>query len=305
MKGKRGFEMSFAWLFSLIVGAVILFLAIYFIMKFTSSENEIIGAKTSKELIILTNPLETSFESGKTLALNLPDRTRIYNGCNNEDVFGNQLIRVSQKIFNKWSNTNLNVSSSSKYFFSDSYAEGKKFYIFSKPFEFPFKVSDLIYLTSSEKDYCFKNAPEEIKEELKLLKQPNLLTENCGKESINVCFNSNRNCNVSVNFNLNYVEKDNEKLFFEGDTLLYAAIFSDKEIYECQLKRLMQRTEQLALLYNEKSAFISRVNCNSNLELLELGNNARDFDTSNSLPAIFNLVNEIKEKNEMADCKLW
>src|SRR3989344_2803023 len=55
-----------------------------------------------------------------------------------------------------------------------------KFYIFSKPFEFPFKVSDLIYLTSENEKYCFDNAPENIAEEILQLNQGNLAA-NCSK----------------------------------------------------------------------------------------------------------------------------
>jgi len=34
---------------------------------------------------------------------------------------------------------------------------------------------------------------------------------------------------------------------------MYAAIFAEKEVYECQLKRIMKRVSSLATLYNKKS----------------------------------------------------
>ena len=40
-------------------------------------------------------------------------------------------------------------------------------------------------------------------------------------------------------------KKDNGRMYYEGDALMYAAIFSEKEDYECQLDRLMNRAEQL------------------------------------------------------------
>ena len=91
-----------------------------------------------------------------------------------EQIFGKQLIRVSQKSFNKWSNTDVNNDFKNKYVFAEQAVEGKKFYLFSKPFEFPFKVTDLTYLTSSKETYCFLDAPEEIKEELSSLEQENI-----------------------------------------------------------------------------------------------------------------------------------
>ena len=72
---------------------------------------------------------------------------------------------MAQKDFNKWGDVSVDVGFENKYIFSDREVEGKKFYVFSKPFEFPFKVTDLIYMTSSLKKYCFVNAPEDIEEE--------------------------------------------------------------------------------------------------------------------------------------------
>ena len=154
--GKKAYlQISFAWLFAIIVGAVILFLAIFFSIKLINIEQTIQDAKTSKEIGILLNPLETGFETTKSTSISFPAETRIYNKCNNKGTFGRQIIQVSQKSFNEWSETNIDVGFSNKYIFSEEYVEGKKFYIFSKPFDFPFKVSDLMMITSSEKDYCF------------------------------------------------------------------------------------------------------------------------------------------------------
>jgi hypothetical protein len=88
---------------------------------------------------------------------------------------------------------------------------------------------------------------------------------------------------------------------------MYAAIFGDKEIYECQLKRLMQRIEQLTLLYKDKADFVSRKGCDSNLnqDLIQLGNLARNFDDSTELQTIAVIVDEIKDKNDFAECRIW
>jgi len=300
---KRGLEMSFAWLFAIIVGAFILFLAIYFSVKFIKTEQDISDVKAGKEIGTLLNPLETSFETSTTTFLTMPVESRIYNKCDNTGNFGQQIIQVSQKTLNKWSKTDMDVEFYNKYLFSEEYVEGKKFYIFSKPFEFPFKVSDLIYITSSEENYCFINAPDEIKEELELLNQGNLHTENCHDDSIEVCFRGT--CEIEVNYNMEYVEKGSDRMYFKTDALMYAAIFSDSGVYECQLKRLMQRTKQLASIYNEKAIFISRAGCDSNLNLLELSNLADNLEDSSDLFPMAGIVEDIQEKNEIADCSLW
>ena len=305
---KKGFlQMSFAWLFAIIIGGFILFLAIYASTKIIKTEQIALDAETAKEIGVLLNPLETGFETGKKNSLILPAETRIHNRCNNNGVFGRQIIRISQKSFGEWTDTNVDVGFSNKYIFSEDSVEGKKFFLFSKPFEFPFKITDLIYLTSSEKKYCFFNAPEDIEDEISDLNQENLLTENCPENSVKVCFDS-EDCEINVNYGSRYVDKNNERMYFNEDALMYAAIFSDKEVYECQLKRVMQRAKELSLLYKDKAEFISREQCNSNLnsDLLELGNLEGSLRGSENLNNyMINLAENMQKKNNLAECKLW
>ena len=306
MKDKKGVEFQFAWIFGLIVGMTILVLAIYAVTKIIQTEEIAIDAGTAKEIGVLLNPLETGFESAQTTSLVLPKETRIFNGCNNEGYFGRQTIRVSQKSFNKWTDTNIDVGFSNKYIFSENYTEGKKFLIFSKPFEFPFKISDLIYMTSLEKKYCFSEAPDEIKEELDNLGQNNIYTENCPENSIRVCFSGN--CEIKVNYAQKYVEKDSETMQFSDDSLMYAAIFSSPKIYECQIERLMMRATQISILYSEKADAIAGRGCNSDLknELGTLINKLNQTKNSDGLDdALIFDVKDIQEKNDDANCKLW
>lgn len=305
---KRGYlQISFAWLFAIIVGAFILFLAIYGVTKLIRTEQTIQDAKTGKEIGILLNPLETSFETGKTTSFSLPVETRIYNKCNNNGIFGRQIIKISQKSFDKWTETDIDVGFSNKYIFSDEYIEGKKFYVFSKPFDFPFKVADLIYISSWSKEYCFLDPPEEIKDELLALKQKNIFVDNCSESNVKVCFDGGSNCDVVINYNMEYVEKKGERMYFEGDALMYAGIFADKEVYECQLKRVMQRTSHLALLYKDKAKFILQTaGCNTNLNLEGLSNAANSLASSANLNSINYIIEDIKDKNEdNSECRLW
>ncbi len=305
MKIKKGYlQISFGWLFAIIAGVFILFLAIYSSTKLIDIEETEIDAKTGKEISILLNPLETGFETGKTISFSLPRETRIYNNCDNAGNFGKQTIQISQKSFNKWTDTNTKTEFENKYIFSENYVEGKKFEIFSKPFEFPFKVADLIYLTSSSDEYCFVESPTEIEEEISALKQKNIFVNNCSEESISVCFDRG-NCDINVNYNLGYVEKNSKKMYFDNDALMYAGIFSEKEIYECQIKRLMQRTAQLTILYENKANFISEKGCNSNLNLAELRNTVRILNDSSNIAFAWNIAEEIEEENELAECRLW
>jgi len=305
---KRGaLQISFAWLFAIIVGGFILFLAIYGVTKFMQTEQTTLDARTGKEIGVLLNPLETRFETGITTSLTMPVETRIYNKCNNFGEFGRQLIQISQKSFNKWSETGIDVGFSNKYIFSENYVQDKKFYLFSKPFDFPFKVADLIYITASDKTYCFRDEPEDIEEEILDLKQKNLFVEDCPDNSINVCFETRSNCDIDVDYDSKLVEKNGEEMYFETDALMYAAIFSDKEVYECQVKRIMQRLENLVELYLDKAIFIASQGCGSELnsDLIVLGNFAGDLESSETLFQLNPVAEDLEQENDYAECRLW
>lgn len=319
VKNKEGaLEFSFTWIFAIIAGMFILFLAIYGVTKVIDISRSSQGAQTAMSIGILTNPLESSFDTAKRVLMKTSVETKIYTDCSANNLFGKQIIGISEKTYNKWGDKETH-SFSNKYIFSKNPVEGKTFYLFSKPFEFPFKVADLIYLTSTQDKYCFKNAPENIKTEIKDLTGNNLSanenffikTSDCPSESINVCFNvGGNNCDVNVNTNLKYVEKNTEKMYYEGDSLMYAAIFSNKEDYECQLDRLMQRIGQLSDIYRDKSNLIlQKTGCDSGLsvELVLLKNTAENFGNSENLNTISSLSEEISRLNDnnYEGCGLW
>lgn len=306
---KRGFlQISFGWLFALIVGAIVIFLAIFLVNKFSSTENASTSAKTSTEIGILLNPLETGFESATTSSFAVSSETKIFNECDEDGTFGYQTIQTSQKTFNKWEKTGIDVTFENKYIFSDKEVQGKMFYLFSKPLELPFKVSDLVYLSSASDTYCFVNAPDKIEEELSNLNQENILLglENCTETSIKVCFSSS-NCDVNVKYNLGYVKKGDETFYFKGDALMYAAIFADKDIYECQVSRLMKRLTRLVVLYEGKEEMLYNEGCELDISfyLTQLKVSAISFSDSSSLNQIFEESNTADNKNEELKCRLW
>jgi hypothetical protein len=312
MSNKKGaLEISFGWIFALIAGAIILFFAIYFSSKLINTQQEIVSAETGKEIGILLNPLETSFESSQTTSITIPSETRIHNKCGLTGNFGEQLIQLDQKSFGKWVKTEINVGFNNKYIFSNEEIEGEKFYIFSKPFDFPFKIADLVYMTSSNEVYCFVNAPDEIAEEINYLNQSNLLTGNCSSSGIRVCFESS-SCKINVDYNAGAVEKNGETMYFvetgeNSKTLMYAAIFSNKDVYECQLNRLMLRTREISSLYKDKESITGKIGCDTNLgddfnEFIDLISN---FSSSEELGIVKMKADYIDGINRARMCMLW
>jgi len=308
MKKKGFLQISFQWLFAIIVGIVILFLTIYGITRLISTEEKVIGLKTSKEIGILLNPLETGFEEAKSSFLEFPVDTRVYATCDDFGDFGRQGIRISQKSLGKWTQAGEDIEFYNKYIFSKYPVEGRKMSLFSKPFEFPYKVANLIYMVSSNEYYCFIDAPDDIENEIENLNLENLLIEDCSESGyINVCFNGDL-CDINVNYEAGEVEKGDGTVYFKSDALMYAGIFSDTQVYECQVKRLMKRVANLASLYIDKANLIAVSGCETNLntELGRLITQARGLDNSRDLHSLISFIEEIDMKNKNnVQCKLW
>lgn len=307
---KGAIEISFGWLFAIIAGAVILFLAIYLSSRIIGSSDETISAETGKEITILLNPLETSFESAQKTSITIPAETRITNLCSNETPFGKQTLQLDQKRFNAWSETDIKINSYNKYIFSEKEIIGKKFYLFSKPFNFPFKIANLIYMTSADDVYCFKNAPSDIEREISNLNQSNLLIENCPDESIKVCF-TERGCDIDVDYSEGELRKGKDFFYFAGmensDSLMYAAIFSDKKVYECQIRRVMLRLKELVNLYKNKEEILQETGCNDDIDadLIEFEGLVNGVKESVDLFAVKEKAEEIEERNKRLECMLW
>lgn len=310
---KKGFQISFAWLFAIIVGGFIIFLAIFASVKLINTNQEISSVETSREIEVLTNVLETGFESSKTVSFEIPLETRIKNNCqkpSNFEPFGTQGIQLAQKSLNRWSEVGIEIVFRNRYIFSEDITEGKKFYMFSKSFDFPFEVSNVIYLTSAENAYCFIGLEEDsdIEREVSNLNQGNLFVRDCPSSSINVCFGGfGSTCDIKVNLAQEYVEKsESGRVYFETTALMYGAIFSDKRIYECQVQRLMQRLSALANTYDEKESLLSeKQNCPRAREVLKLSVVANSLIDSGDLINVEKIMGDIDKINSRAVCKLW
>lgn len=265
INNKKGFENSFAWIFAIIAGAVIIFLAIYAVANFINLFKDAKNSKTALEIGSLLTPFETSLEEGKINSIKTREETEIYNNCNENGDFGIQKIsvQISTEI-GKDNSRGEESSFKNKYLFSEKFIKGKEFYILSKPFDFPYKIGDLIIAWSSKKKYCFvdlRNYPE-IKKDVESGSFGNVVNvtsaKNCLVGSVKVCFGGQSGeCNITVEQNkVKYLNKNSEVYitnFGENNALLYAAIFSDADIFDCQLKRLLKRAIILEKLYEEKS----------------------------------------------------
>lgn len=313
MTNKKAFEMSFSTIFAIIVGAVVLFLAIYATAKFIGTRRYEIDMQTAAKLSIILDPLETSLESGKKSVISLSSETRVYNDkCNTYGSFGSQRIgvSVSSGFGGKYQKPAYGKEQYNKYIFSEEIAEGKEFGVFIKPLTLPFKVSDLVILSAGE--YCFVQALEDIENEVKGLGLGGInFTDSkteCPKTSEIICFESSSGCNISVygDMESGKVEKNGKTMYYI-DSLIYAAIFSSPEIYECNIKRLTMRLSNLALIYTDKIEVVRRMGCDSTLDMLliSLANEASSADSSQDLFSIQDKADEIGIINSAASCSIF
>lgn len=317
LKNKNAqLQISFGWLFAIIVGIFILSLAIYAVVKFIGIGEQSTGAQSAAELDVLINPLETGFESGKVTFIEIPVETRLKNYCRDFEFFGEQSFEVSQKSFRSFKEINVNPESQNKYIFSNKETQGKTFYLFSKPFKMPFKVADMIYLISENEKYCFIDAPEDVFKELKGLSHPRIFLESsdnfesCLEKGTKVCFDSGGSfisgCDIKVNTLDNSIEKNSSKVYYAEDRAsMYAGIFSTPEIYECQIKRLMRRLEILSMIYNEKAIALSGKGCFVKANPFSLASSADSLENSEDLMRVKNLAGFLDKDNKLSQCELW
>ena len=94
---KKAIAMPFNWLFALIVGALILFLAIFGATRFIQTSEEALYTESAAKLISLLDPFETGLASGKSAQINFQKNTRTFYECveYSNQPFGRQTIAFS------------------------------------------------------------------------------------------------------------------------------------------------------------------------------------------------------------------
>jgi len=174
----------------------------------------------------------------------------------------------------------------------------------------PFKITDLIMVVSADDIYCFYDSPDYIKESLEGLNLDNIIFPNqtlkC--EGTDVCFEENRNgCEIKVFEEQGYVlnKEYGKRVYFVGD-LIYGAIFSSPEIYECNVKRVKSKFDELSKIYLDKIEIIERKDCQSNIGP-KLASVLGPIENSRSLIGLYNEVEDIDSINRLAKsgCQLY
>lgn len=320
---KRG-EFSFVWLFALFVGGAILFFSIYGVMKSSEVSQSQTDSSIAKEISIITDPLQSGFAEGSFGVIKFNQETKIINDCFNDGKFGRNDISVSSRsrVGEEWKVPGNPTRIYNKYIFSSLEDSGEEYYVFVKEFNFPYEVSDIIFLTSRK--FCFVNAPEYIEEEIRGLDIENIETENCDtdfEDYESVCFSGASGCDILVtdecvgsncleSYEKGVVRKTDGRDYYYVDSLLYAAIISDYETYSCNVERLMNRTASLAEIYSKKADLMNARDCGTNVGS-GVGVNLNSWKLSVSSANQEDLISlrdgsiELDNINDREVCGLW
>ena len=304
-------QFNFVWLFAIIAGGAILFLAIYGALSFGETMRFRSDTEVAKSIAIITDPLQAGFAEGSFGKILFRQETRINNVCFDNE-FGKNDISVATRsdVGEEWNLPGGATSIHNKYIFSSGKSSGLDYYVFSKSFDFPYEVSDLIFLTAD--NYCFVNAPDDVPG----LDLPNIEVGNCSVgDAVRVCFGSGADCDVMVYgscssgcdsvYDEGVVVKDGIDMRYVG-SLMYGAIFSDKGIYDCNVRRLMYRAGKIAEMFVDKTDLMDARNCNTNLKpdlivwSAMVGNASVD-----DLSSLRTMANMIDRKNRGEGCGVW
>lgn len=316
-RGKKAVEISFSWIFAIIVGAVIILIAVYATVSFIKTAKYQSYTETAKEISNYLNPLVTGIASAMSPPpIKFKQETKTYVYCSppdSYDLFGRQRISFSEKarLGEKWSEEGGNISIYNKYVFSDKVERGNKLYLSSLPFYIGYKVDDII--TLSTEIYCFIAPPNEVEDRTFVFNNINVTStiSDCAIEDVKVCFNSDfTGCDISVysndNFETGYIMKNNTRMDFVSN-LMFGAIFSDKEIYECNIKRLALKTAELAYVYKEKIELSKLRGCDSTISnyLDLIAQKSMQVNNLLDLKSVYQTAEEMDIENEKALCQVY
>ncbi|MFH0711772.1 MAG: hypothetical protein V1889_01305 [archaeon] len=309
--GRKHGQFNFVWLFAIVAGGAILFLAIYGVLRFGDTARFQSDTEAAKSIAIITDPLQAGFAEGKFGRISFQQESRINNICF-DDGFGKNDISVATRsdIGEEWNLPGGASSIHNKYIFSSGKSSGLDYYVFSKPFNFPYEVSDLIFLTPEH--YCFVNAPDN----LLGLSVPNIEMGNCSfADGVRVCFGFGDDCDVMVYgscssgcdsvYDEGVVVKGGVDMKYVG-SLMYGAIFSDKGIYDCNVRRLLYRAGKIAEEFVDKADLMDARNCNTNLkpDLIIWGAMVGNASVGD-LSSLRTMADVIDRKNGREGCGIW
>ncbi|MFH1823095.1 MAG: hypothetical protein ABH817_00035 [archaeon] len=279
MHNKKA-AIQFAWIFAVIIGALVLFLAFYFIGTNVERSGETEQTVLTQGFDTILNPFSYVGAMGAAMAriIELPKPQDINFTCEKDSSFGSMTMVLSKET------KGLPKTINDKYIFSRNLENTKQVLAISMPLKLPWRVADIIVFVPMKNKYCIKNSGSDLK---KLLTD---LTENID----------------SGRFVFDNCDPENVKITLDRtlpDELQLASAFSDPDIYECNVIRLKKRLGKQVDIYNGKIRSLIAAGCNMNIDLnlleIEAGKANKDVET------LVNLADSIARLNKIGSCSLF
>ncbi len=313
---KRG-EINFVTLFAIIAGIFILVSIIYGATKISDTKAYESNTKIAKQISVFLDPLQVGFATSSKGLIDFNQNVKMKNICDNYTNAGMNKLSISTLNSKKqFSDFSVPISIYDKYIFSHEEIEDSLIYTISRKFSYPYEVSDFIILIPSNTKYCFEDAPDKIIDSLSAFNLDNMLFSNCkdDKDFIQICAGSSR-CDVEViglcndfscssKYDFGYIRK-NRDYFYYVDDLIYPAIFSDIENYNCNLERLIYKTSLVAELYSLKSYEMYKRGCVSNIDIDSWMDKTKKMKEITDIIGYYEDSLNLKSQNKIAGCNLW
>lgn len=313
---KKG-QINFVTLFAIIAGIFILVSIIYGATKISDTKSYESNTKIAKQMSVFLDPLQVGFATSSKGSIDFRQNVRIKNVCDNYTDTGMNKLSISTLNSKKqFSNFSVPISIYDKYIFSDEIIEDSLIYTISRKFSYPYEVSDFIILIPSNTKYCFENAPDKIVDSLSAFNLENMLFSNCNNDSnfIQVCADSSR-CDIEViglcndlscssKYDFGYVRKNRDYFYYVND-LIYPAIFSGIENYNCNLERLIYKTSLVAELYSLKSLEMYKRGCVPNIDIDDWMIKTKEMKDVTDIIYYYEYSSRLKSQNKISGCNLW
>jgi len=289
---KKAQMQQFAWIFSIIVGAVVLFLAFFFVTQYSKQVE-----RPTKQITIASgiNILLEPFSAIGSLAeiraepIELPAGIYVEFNCNAVKDYSE--IKAREKGHRRF---DLTEKVYDKYIFAKT-IETKarsKFFAFSLPIKIPFYVATATVIVAD--DYCLASLPN-----------------NDYKESLQEVYDSIED---KVDIELDFSCSEN---LLEGkqyiDGLILAAVFSEDDVYNCNLERILSRAIRIAGIYKEKAMLMQQKGCSVGNVISALDNYinaAKNFKANmneQNLNSFYSAIEQLKNANGnlKKECRLF
>ena len=249
-------QMEYNWAFVIIAGAVILGFFVAFTMRYIDIQNKKDNALVASEIYNALYGLQkSSYQTETPISLFL--KTNLKFSCDEVEV-GNFFSQSLEKEF----------------VFAPKEMTTDKINVFLKPWKYPFKISNLFYLSSSNYKYyiVFDAASADFVNSLEFPKNFNIIKTtsfpNIRDPNARIISFTQKAADVQLDPSENgYATIAGKKYPVLGLPLVYAAMFSDN--YGCVFERLNDKFLTLIQIYKEKVDYMSAMNKNCDYSQLK------------------------------------